>query len=468
MSGRNKFQDGETVLCYQGYLIYEAKVQGIKYDGNLILYDVHYKGWNKTWDEWVAEDRIMKMNEENIKKKKEVASEMKAKKSFAAKKTGAVETIKITNLDFGDEQSSSREVSKDRDVVKPKIPRVKKLRSRSNSDASIVSIHSNKSVDSKKPAEVPPKKKKINKRSKSQSKKAPVKVSLVSDTVAVEEDITIVEEPPNRPKTRPVKPIVYEEIAIVEEPPTRPKTRPVKPLAVLKTATEIPKSHKKNKKKKKAKEISPVKIGKTPIKKSKKASKPKIKKSISVPPNEESSLRSKRKFGEEIVIPLSDELKTVLVDDFDYIGRQRKLLQVPSRYTVDDLINAYYESRKSVDGASEEQLLGAEEVCRGLKDYFNSTLGSQLLYKFERVQYADTLKENTGVPMAQLYGPVHLLRLLTKLGPMLSAADIEKDAMDKLVGHVEDFIGYMHKHKETLYQIEDYGTATPEYHRRAL
>ena len=55
----------------------------------------------------------------------------------------------------------------------------------------------------------------------------------------------------------------------------------------------------------------------------------------------------------------------------------------------------------------------------------------QLLYKFERVQYADTLKENIGVPMAQLYGPIHLLRLITKLGPMLSATDIETVAMGK-------------------------------------
>ena len=54
--------------------------------------------------------------------------------------------------------------------------------------------------------------------------------------------------------------------------------------------------------------------------------------------------------GEEIVIPLSDELKAVLVDDFDYIGRQRKLLHVPSRYTVDDLINSYYQARKEVEG----------------------------------------------------------------------------------------------------------------------
>ena len=43
-----------------------------------------------------------------------------------------------------------------------------------------------------------------------------------------------------------------------------------------------------------------------------------------------------------------------------------------------------------------------------------------------------------------------------------------KNIVDNLLDHVTDFISYMHKHRETLYQIDDYGTATPEYHRRAL
>lgn len=441
MSTKVTYEVGEAVLCYQGLLIYEAKIQGIKPEGLAFLYDIHYKGWNKTWDEWVLEDRIMKINEENRQKQKEVESEVKASKSFAAKKTSAV-GIKRSNSESPDEQleekGSSREVSKDRDVTRPTMPIVKKLRSRSNSDASVISINSSKSVDSKKSVDS-----RKSERKPQSKKKAPVKETVQE---IIEEDI------------------------VVEEPPCRPKTRPIKPMAVLKTATEVPKSHKKSKKKKKGKEPSPAKVTatKAPPKKSKKASKPKVKKDSSVPPMEEPLQTYRRKFGQEIVIPLSDQLKAVLVDDFDYIGRQRKLLHVPSRYTVDDLINAYYEARKGVEGETEEQLLGAEEVCRGLKDYFNSTLGSQLLYKFERVQYSDTLKENTGVPMAQLYGPVHLLRLLTKLGPMLSAADIEQNAMDNLLGHVKDFIGYMHKHRETLYQVEDYGTATPEYHRRAL
>ena len=45
-----------------------------------------------------------------------------------------------------------------------------------------------------------------------------------------------------------------------------------------------------------------------------------------------------------------------------------------------------------------------------MKDYFNSALGCQLLYKFERAQYADLLSTNPGVSVSKLYGPIHLLR----------------------------------------------------------
>ena len=44
---------GDAVLCAQGQLLYEAKIQDIKKDKGVILYGVHYKGWNKSWDEYV-------------------------------------------------------------------------------------------------------------------------------------------------------------------------------------------------------------------------------------------------------------------------------------------------------------------------------------------------------------------------------------------------------------------------------
>jgi len=39
----SKFEEGEAVLCFQGILIYEAKVQSVQKEGSSFLYDIHYK-----------------------------------------------------------------------------------------------------------------------------------------------------------------------------------------------------------------------------------------------------------------------------------------------------------------------------------------------------------------------------------------------------------------------------------------
>uniref|UniRef100_H2ZBT7 Chromo domain-containing protein n=1 Tax=Ciona savignyi TaxID=51511 RepID=H2ZBT7_CIOSA len=66
-----KFAEGEKVLCFQGLLVYEAKCLKTEYK-NEPRYFVHYNGWNKHWDEWVPEARIMKHNEENLQKQKDL------------------------------------------------------------------------------------------------------------------------------------------------------------------------------------------------------------------------------------------------------------------------------------------------------------------------------------------------------------------------------------------------------------
>lgn len=53
------------------------------------------------------------------------------------------------------------------------------------------------------------------------------------------------------------------------------------------------------------------------------------------------------------------------------------------------------------------------EFVAGIQHYFNLVIGSHLLYKFERLQYAELLKRHTDRKMSDLYGPSHLLRLFS-------------------------------------------------------
>ncbi|KAL6650189.1 hypothetical protein ACP70R_009114 [Stipagrostis hirtigluma subsp. patula] len=62
------FKEGDRVLAYHGPLLYEAKVQRIENLDDEWRYFVHYLGWNKNWDEWVPNDRLLKLTEENIRK----------------------------------------------------------------------------------------------------------------------------------------------------------------------------------------------------------------------------------------------------------------------------------------------------------------------------------------------------------------------------------------------------------------
>lgn len=84
----------DTVLAYHGVMIYDAKVlkvdhgQGVQSDKHAAaakgtsasMYYVHYQGWHKKWDEWIAHDRVLEDTPANR------ALQRKAKADFDAKK----------------------------------------------------------------------------------------------------------------------------------------------------------------------------------------------------------------------------------------------------------------------------------------------------------------------------------------------------------------------------------------------
>ncbi|GAB6028586.1 Mortality factor 4-like protein 1 [Chamberlinius hualienensis] len=67
-----RFTEGEKVLCFHGPLLYEAKCIKSQVKDKTVKYFIHYSGWNKNWDEWVPESRVLKFNEANLQKQVEL------------------------------------------------------------------------------------------------------------------------------------------------------------------------------------------------------------------------------------------------------------------------------------------------------------------------------------------------------------------------------------------------------------
>lgn len=125
----------------------------------------------------------------------------------------------------------------------------------------------------------------------------------------------------------------------------------------------------------------------------------------------------------------------------------------------------------------------AAETANGIREYFNTMLGIQLLYKFERPQYKEILAQyqtrdgseggasgaDAGGPpkMSSIYGCPQLLRLFVRLGQMLAYTDFDQKNMDMILSWVHDFLKFISKNKQNFFRHDDYETAPPEYQRKA-
>ncbi|KAI7847124.1 chromo domain-like protein, partial [Circinella umbellata] len=80
-----QFETEEKALCFHGPLIYEAKILDRQWmDSNPDFqgpyYFVHYKGWKRTWDEWVPETRVLRWTEANLQMQQNLKDYIHGKK----------------------------------------------------------------------------------------------------------------------------------------------------------------------------------------------------------------------------------------------------------------------------------------------------------------------------------------------------------------------------------------------------
>ena len=104
------------------------------------------------------------------------------------------------------------------------------------------------------------------------------------------------------------------------------------------------------------------------------------------------------------------------MNDWDLVLHQKYLYKVPAKVTVSHIIEQYVTHLGMVDTASPLRCSVASEVIKGLGEYFNVSLGPQLLYQVEKLQYAEDFEVAGAVQPSDRYGAANLLRLMVKVG----------------------------------------------------
>ncbi|MCL4128242.1 UNVERIFIED_CONTAM: hypothetical protein GTU68_019320, partial [Idotea baltica] len=303
---------GEKVLCFHGPLIYEAKCLKVQNKDKQVKYFIHYAGWNKNWDEWVPESRVLKVNDQNFQRQKDLqkAHEASLNKKNKAKLLGALEKKKSSAPPSKDTGGTSSSGGGDD--------------SRSSTPSTDRSTSSKRSSSNAVSSTTP------NNDSEGKNKK-----TRLDSMVETEEQF----------------------------------------MATV-----------------------------------------------------------------EIKIKLPDEMKPVLVDDWDLINRQRKLPILPARVSVDFILQEFIKARTNTKNSTPNRESAVQEVVAGLREYFNVMIGTQLLYKFERPLYADILKDNPDKQMSEIYGFIHLTRLFVRLGQMLAYTQLDEKSITLLNFHLQDFL----------------------------
>merc|ERR1712083_484536 len=105
------------------------------------------------------------------------------------------------------------------------------------------------------------------------------------------------------------------------------------------------------------------------------------------------------------------------------------------------------EYSKHAEKSQFENSMAINEVMAGLKDLFDATVGSHLLYRLEKTQYNEKVIDNNLLP-SQIYGSAHLLRLMVQIGTLLNRSNIDTST-EANVTFIEniicDFLLYLEK-----------------------
>ncbi|KAI9724223.1 MAG: Esa1p-associated factor [Chrysothrix sp. TS-e1954] len=181
-----------------------------------------------------------------------------------------------------------------------------------------------------------------------------------------------------------------------------------------------------------------------------------------------------------IRMPMPDNLKGLLVDDWENVTKSNQLVPIPHTHSIEQLLSDYqqHEGPRRRQGSADHDILA--EVIQGVLEYFDKSLGRILLYRFERQQWLDIHErmmlskdaaEKTGDEVnikvagkspSQVYGAEHLCRLLVSMPELVAQTNMDSQSVNRLREELFKMTSWLSKNS-SKYFTKDYETAGRSY-----
>jgi len=163
--------------------------------------------------------------------------------------------------------------------------------------------------------------------------------------------------------------------------------------------------------------------------------------------------------AEQSSIVLHSTLKRQLIDDWEFVTKDHKLVPLPREPSVSAVLSTWLLSN-SRRGIADK---ACKEIAEGLREYFDMALGTMLLYKFERFQYNQIIHGSAvAAKPSKVYGAEHLLRLIVKLPTLLVRARVSDEKQTLIFSKMNDLAKFLHKNGKLVF-LPEYSPAGQDY-----
>ncbi|KIO03171.1 hypothetical protein M404DRAFT_146431 [Pisolithus tinctorius Marx 270] len=175
----------------------------------------------------------------------------------------------------------------------------------------------------------------------------------------------------------------------------------------------------------------------------------------------------------EMKLNVPEALKVQLVDDWEAVTKNNQLVPLPRNPNVLEILLEFKDHiikmGKQTNLRDPELILPT--IISGLQVYFDRSLGANLLYRFERPQYAEIRKTYVTGPkvvvgqekeMSAIYGAEHLLRMLVSLPQMVASSTMDAESVGLVKDYVNELLVFLVNERSRFF-LTEYESSSLQY-----